>query len=342
MTGADLAPARYNAPRTCHPPLKLRAVMPRFRVLLTDYAWPDLTIERSLLAAIDAELIVAPNGDEPTLTTLAHEVDAVLTCWARVPRQVIDATSRLRVISRLGIGLDNIDVSHATERGVLVVNVPDYCLDEVAEHALALILALARKVAFFHGATKHGRYDLKAGLPLWRVRGKKLGILGLGNIGRRLAEKAVGLGLRVLAFSRTPRDLPHVEWRTLDELLAESDFVSLHVPATVETQHMIGAAQLARMKPTAFLINTSRGALVDEAALAAALQSGQIAGAGLDVQKHEPPDLSQPPFNDSRVIVTPHAAFMSVESLVELRTRATQQIVDVLSGRRPPHVVNGL
>jgi D-3-phosphoglycerate dehydrogenase len=310
------------------------------RVLLTDYAWPDLDIERSILGEIGAELIVAPDGSEPTLVELAHEVDAIMTCWARVMRPVIDASSQLKIISRLGIGLDNIDVAHATTRGIVVVNVPDYCLDEVAEHALALIFALARKVAFYHGATKHGRYDLKAGLPLWRIKGKTLGIVGLGQIGRCLAEKAAALGMRVLACGRTRRDVPGVEWRSFDELLAESDFVSLHVPATPETQHLMSAPQFARMKPTAFLINTSRGALVDEPALAAALKAGQLAGAALDVQQQEPTDLKQPPMNDPRVIVTPHAAFMSVESLVDLRVRATRQIVDLLTGERPPHVVN--
>ena len=315
--------------------------MARYRVLLTDYAWPELDIERNTLAEVDAELIVAPQSDEPTLVQLAEDVDAILTCWARVTRPVIDASSKLRIIGRLGIGLDNIDVAHATSRRVLVTNVPDYCLDEVAEHALALIFALARKVAFYHGATKHGRYNLKAGLPLWRVRGKTLGIVGLGNIGRRLAEKAVGVGLNVVATGRQRRDLPEgIEWLPLDDLLARSDFVSLHVPATPETAGMISTAQLARMKPTAFLINTSRGALIDEVALADALSRGVIAGAALDVQQQEPPDLSKPPMNDSRVIVTPHAAFMSVESLVELRTRASRQIADCLASRTPENIVN--
>ncbi len=310
------------------------------RVLLTDYAWPDLDIERTILSELNAELIVAPDGHEPTLVELARNVDAIMTCWARVTRPVIEASDQLRIISRLGIGLDNIDVAHASTRGVVVVNVPDYCLDEVAEHALALIFALARKVAFYHGATKHGRYDLKAGLPLWRIKGKTLGIVGLGQIGQCLATKAAALGMRVVACGRTPKNVPGVEWRSFAELLAESDFVSLHVPATPETQHLMAAEQFARMKPTAFLINTSRGALVDEAALAVALKAGQLAGAALDVQQQEPTDLKQPPMNDPRVIVTPHAAFMSVESLVDLRTRATRQVVDVLQGKRPPHVVN--
>ncbi|MBL8826376.1 MAG: C-terminal binding protein [Planctomycetaceae bacterium] len=310
------------------------------RVLLTDYAWPDLDIERAILAEVNAELIVAPDGHEPTLIELAHNVDAIMTCWARVTRPVIDASDQLRVISRLGIGLDNIDVAHASTRAVIVVNVPDYCLDEVAEHALALIFALARKVAFYHGATKHGRYNLKAGLPLWRIKGKTLGIVGLGQIGQCLATKAAALGMRVVACGRTPKSVPGVEWCSFDEVLGQSDFISLHVPATPETQHLMGAAQFARMKPAAFLINTSRGALVDEAALATALQQGQLAGAALDVQQQEPTDLKQPPMNDPRVIVTPHAAFMSVESLVDLRTRATRQVVDALQGQRPPHVVN--
>lgn len=314
--------------------------MSRYRVLLTDYAWSELEIEQEILQKAGAELIVAPDGNEQTLTGLAHDVDAILTCWARVTRPVIDASTRLRIISRLGIGLDNIDVPYATERGIVVTNVPDYCLDEVAEHALALIFALARKVAFFHGATKHGRYELKAGLPLWRVRGKTLGIVGLGNIGGRLAEKAAALGMRVVACGRSKRNVRNIAWLSLDDLLSQSDFVSLHVPATPETTNLISTSQLARMKPTAFLINTSRGALVDESALAEALARGQLAGAALDVQQQEPPDLSKPPMNDPRVIVTPHAAFMSVESLADLRTRATQQVVEVLEGRRPANVVN--
>lgn len=315
--------------------------MPKFKVLLTDYAWADLDIERRTLAAIDAELVVAEQKDPASLASLAADCDAIMTNWAKVPAEVIQASPGCRIVSRLGIGLDNIDVATATERGILVTNVPDYCLIEVAEHALALILALARKVGHYHYETKNGRYVLQSGPVLRRIEGQTLGIVGLGNIGSRLANKAVALGLNVLATTRTPRSMPPgVERRTLDDVLAASDYVSLHLPLVKETRHLIGASQLARMKPTGYLVNTARGGLVDHEALAAALASGKLAGAGLDVQEPEPPDLGQPPWNDPRVIVTPHAAFVSVESLTDLRTRTARQVATCLTGGRPEHVVN--
>jgi D-3-phosphoglycerate dehydrogenase len=244
-------------------------------------------------------------------------------------------------VARLGIGLDSIDVAAATDLKMVVTNVPDYCLIEVAEHALALLFALGRKIAWYHGETKQGVYSLGSGPPLRRIEGQTLGIVGLGNIGRHLAEKAAGLGLRVLATSRTARPAPQgATLCSLERLLAESDYVSLHVPLVPETRHMIGQSQLAQMKPTAFLINTARGGLIDHAALAEALAADRLAGAGLDVQEPEPPNLGLPPWNDPRVIVTPHAAFMSIESLENLRSRTARQVVTYLHGARPESVVN--
>jgi D-3-phosphoglycerate dehydrogenase len=315
--------------------------MATFRVLLTDYAWPDVEVERSILAGYDAELVVAPNREPATLIELAGDVDAIMTNWADVPAELIDAAPRCRIVARLGIGLDNIDVLHATGRGIPVTNVPDYCLIEVAEHTLALLLALARKIGVFHANARAGRYDLAAGFPLRRIEGQALGIVGLGKIGRRVAEKARALGLRVIAFNRSQKAAPPgVTWADFDALLSQSDFVSLHVPLTDDTRHLIGAAQLALMKPAAYLINTARGGLVDHAALAAALAANRLAGAALDVQDVEPPDLAQPPYNDPRVIVTPHAAFYSIESVDELRRRVAHQVGTRLAGGRPENVVN--
>lgn len=321
--------------------------MPRFHVLITDYAWPDVEIERRTLAEVDAELIVAEKSqqDAAGLAGLAkqHQVDAIMTNWAKVPQAVIEASPKCRIVSRLGIGLDNIDVAYCTSRGIPVTNVPDYCLIEVAEHALALLLALSRKVAFYHHETKSGRYQLQAGPKLRRIEGQTLGIVGLGNIGCKLAEKAIGIGLSVVATSRSGKSkMPGVKIVPLDELLAASDYVSLHVPMTPQTRHLIGAAQLAKLKPSAYLINTARGGLIDTAALAKALEKGQLAGAALDVQDPEPPDLSQPPYNDPRVIITPHAAFVSEESLENLRLRVAKQVCARLTGERPENVVNGV
>lgn len=317
-----------------------RTAPPR-RVLVTDHPWPDIELERSILAEVPAEVIDAPRGDTATLAALATGVEAILTCWAKVPETVIAAASACRVIARMGVGLDNIDVAAATARKILVTNVPDYCMEEVAEHALALLLALARKVGFYHHQTKTGRYAINEGPPLRRVTGKTLGIVGLGTIGRRLAARAVPLGLTVLANDPRCDGLPAGVARcSLDVLLSRSDFISLHLPLTAETRHLIGEAQFRRMKPTAYLINTARGGLVDTAALAEAISQGRLAGAALDVQEVEPPDLGQPPYTDPRVIVTPHASFLSEESLLELRERVARQVADVLLGRCPPHVVN--
>jgi len=315
--------------------------MPKFQVLLTDYAWAELDIERRILGQIEAELVIPPDSQPATLTRLAANADAIMTNWAKVPAAVIAAAANCRIVSRLGIGLDNIDVAACTERKIPVTNVPDYCLLEVAEHALALILALGRKIGFYHQAAKAGSYHLQAGPELRRIEGQTLGIVGYGNIGKTLAAKARALGLRVLVSGRTPKPLPAgATWVELPDLLRQSDYVSLHLPLTAETRHIIGQAELRQMKASAYLINTSRGGLIDHAALAVALETGKLAGAGLDVQEPEPPDLAVAPYNDPQVIVTPHAAFMSRESLENLRRRAAQQVADCLSGKRPENVVN--
>ena len=315
--------------------------MPKFRVLLTDYAWPDLDIERSILSEADAELIVAEATEPAALEDLAQSADAIMTNWAKVPESVIAASPNCKIISRLGIGLDNIDVSAATARDIPVTNVPDYCLTEVAEHTLALVLGLGRNIGFYHYESKKGRYQLQAGPQLRRLEGQTIGLVGLGNIGSKVAEKAKALGFQVIFNTRTRRDGETIaQWCTLDELLERSDYVSLHLPVTPESRRLLGRAQLAKMKPTAYLINTARGGLVDHAALAEALSAGRLAGAALDVQDPEPPDLSQPPYSDPRVIVTPHAAFVSTESLENLRSRTARQVADRLLGKRPENVVN--
>lgn len=317
--------------------------MSQFHVLLTDYAWEDLSIEQAILDEVDAEIVVAPAREPADLARVAreHAVDAIMTNWVNVPEPVIAASPACRIVSRLGIGLDNIDVAACTARGIPVTNVPTYCLTEVAEHALALMLALGRNIGVYHLATKQGRYELQEGPALRRLAGQTLGIVGLGNIGRELARKAQALGFEVLATSRRLTGLVDgVRIVSLNDLLAASDYVSLHVPVTSETHHMIGAQQLALMKPTAMLINTARGGLIDHQALAAALEAGRLAGAGLDVQEPEPPDVSQAPYNDPRVIVTPHAAFVSAEALQTLRSTAARQVADRLAGRTPEHVVN--
>lgn len=314
---------------------------PRFRVLITDRAWPDASIEREALARIDAEVIEPASTDEETLVTAASDVDAIATNWAKVTEPVIRASGRCQTVARFGIGVDNIEVSAATAFGIPVTNCPDYCVTEVSDHALGLLLACARRIGFFHLRTKSGEYDLSTAPQMQRIAGQTLGLIGLGHIARALAPKTRSLGLNVIAHTATGNDYgTGVRMVTFDELLATSDYVSLHAPLNNSTRGLFASEAFARMKPTAYLINTSRGGLVDEVALWDALQQNLLAGAALDVFNPEPPDLTKPLFRDERVIVTPHAAFVSEQSVQQMRTQAIEQIVAVLSGHRPNNVIN--
>lgn len=314
---------------------------PPFRVLLTDRAWPALDLEREILARGNAELIEAPDDSEQTLIGLAGEADAIATCWANVTSKVIDAAPNCRIIARLGIGLDNIDIPAATAKKIPVTNVPDYCVPEVADHTLGLLLGLARKIAFFDREAKQGHYDLRSAGPIYRLEGKILGLLGFGRIARAVRERALSFGLKVLAHSVSNQDYDTgCEMVTWDDLLSRSDFLSLHAPLTDQTRHLFNSQTFRAVKPGVFLINTSRGGLIDHSALWQAIQDGKVAGAGLDVFEPEPPDLSKPLFQDHRVITTPHAAFTSEESLVDLRTRVCQQILLVLNHQKPENLVN--
>lgn len=312
------------------------------KVLVTDYAWPSLDIEREVLGAVDAELVAAETGEEDELVGLAGDCDAILACWKRVTPAVLDAAPRCVTVGRYGVGLDNIAVDHATSLGMVVTNVPDFCVDEVSEHALGLMLAFVRRIVLFSRQTRAGGWDNAAGGELHRLRGQTLGLVGCGRIGSATAEKARAFGMRVLAYTRSGRGLPDgVEPAgSLGELLDAADVISLHAPHTPETEGIIGEAELRRMKDSAFLINTSRGALVDQAALTRALQEGWIGGAGLDVLAPEPPDPADPLLSQGNAIVTPHASFYSVESTLDLQQRAAANVLAVLRGQVPETVVN--
>ena len=315
-----------------------------FRVLITDYAWPNLEIERAILAEVGAEIVVAPNGAAEEIIALAPDVDAILTCWKQVPAAALDVATRCRIVSRYGIGLDNIPVAHATELGMVVTNVPDFCLDEVAEHTLALLFACGRRIVPQVEATRQGVWNQSQARGMPRLRGQTLGLVGYGNIAQAVAAQARALGLQIIAY--TPRLAVDAlaPWgkatNDLGELLGAADYVSLHLPLTPATRGLVDAAAFAQMKPTAYLINTSRGAMIDEAALLAALESGQIAGAALDVMSSEPPPPDHPLLHHPRVIATPHVAFYSEAAIVDLATKAARHVAQALRGEMPSRVVN--
>jgi D-3-phosphoglycerate dehydrogenase / 2-oxoglutarate reductase len=315
-----------------------------YTVLVTDRAWPDLEVERAAFGGLDVTLVEPVNGSDTAMVELGPSLDAILTCWRAVPPALLENAPNCRIVSRYGIGLDNIPVALATELGMLVTNVPDFCLDEVSDHVMALLLAHARRIVPFASETAAGIWNPAGGRALPRLRGKTLGIVGYGNIGRALAPKAAAFGMNVRVYSRglPPGDLGAgvTAASNLIRLFGESDFVSLHVPSTPETRHMIDADALRAMKSDALLINTSRGAVVDEAALMAALDAGEIAGAALDVLDGEPPAADRPLLRHPKVIATPHIAFASKEAVTELRHRAASHVAMLFRGERPPHIVN--
>jgi D-3-phosphoglycerate dehydrogenase len=313
------------------------------RVVITDTVFPSLEPERAVLAGL-AEVELAPSKDEATLREVAAEADALLNCYAPLSADLIRSLRRCRLIARYGIGVDTVDLGAATSAGIMVTNVPDYCIDEVSDHALAVMLALARGLVRAMPATRAGTWDLAVVRPLHRLRGQTLALIGFGRIGRAVAAKAVPLGLRILAHDpyltpdairaggAEPADLPTV--------LQEADILSIHAPLTAKTRRLVDAAALEQMKPSAFLVNTARGALVDTHALTAALKAGRLAGAALDVLENEPPPDDLELLRLPNVLVTPHAAFYTEESLVESQTRAAEEVARVLRGERPRSLVN--
>jgi D-3-phosphoglycerate dehydrogenase / 2-oxoglutarate reductase len=313
-------------------------------VLVTDRTWPSVEPEAEVLARVGARIVEATTGEEEELLALVEDADAILTCFAKVSADVIRAGQRLQVVGRYGIGVDNIAVDQATRLGIPVTNVPAYCLDEVAEHALALLFAFARKICRYDTAVRDGEWALATGAPIFRIAGRTLGIVGFGKIGRTLSAKARGLGLNVLAFdlrmSGADAREQGAEPVSLEELARRSDFVSVHTPLTPETEGLIGESILRQMKPTAFLINTARGGIVDQAALLRALAEGWIAGAGIDVFVPERLPADHPLLAHPGVLATPHVAFYSEESVLALEVLAAENVAAVLSGRQPHALVN--
>ncbi|MFE2943007.1 C-terminal binding protein [Streptomyces sp. NPDC059255] len=307
-------------------------------VLLTDRAWPDETIERRLLDEAGFGLATGPPEAAPAAhidqLVLEHDPVAIMTCWAQVSARAIEGAPRLRAVARLGVGLDNIDVAAATAGGVQVTNVPDYCVEEVSDHAVALVLNWTRGISSFDRDVRAGSWN-PAGARLGRLRSKTVGLVGYGRIGRATARKLAGLGCRVVVCDPYLPAGENVEAVSLPELLARADAVVLHAPLTSRTHHLIGPAELSAMRPGSLLVNVSRGALIDTPALVRALDAGRPAAAALDVLEEEP-RVDAGMLAHPAVTVTPHVAFSSDESVTELRTKATQEVIRVLTGE-PPH-----
>lgn len=322
--------------------------MTQYKVVITDFGSADNEIERDELlgSGLDIELVRLNARTPQELFPQVADADGLIVQWVQITRNVIERLTRCKVISRYGIGVDMIDLAAAGQRGIMVCNTPDYCIEEVSAHTIGFVLMLNRHIPVQHAFVRAGQWGAGPvpGGPPARLSSQTLGVIGMGNIGRAVVEKARCLGLRVLAFdpylSAELFALAGAERVTLDDLIAHSDYISLHCPLTDETRNLIGAAQFARMKPAACLINMARGPIVDQAALYEALTSGQIAGAALDVLAKEPPDPNDPLLRLENVIFTPHTSSWSAESSIQLRRSTARNVIDVFQGRTPRSVVN--
>jgi len=316
------------------------------KIVITDYRFPDVEQERRAVEAAGGTLVTGQAGNEEQVAELCRDADGVLNARAPVTRRAIAAMERCRIIVRYGIGVDTIDVAAATERGIFVANVPDYCLDEVSDHALALLLMLSRQMIPSIALAREDTWPVARMPPLRRLRGQTCGLVGCGRIGSLLAGKVSALGMRVIIHDpylseERARDMG-AELVSLDALLARADFISLHAPLTGETRNLFDAAAFSKMKKTASIVNTARGGLIDEAALLAALDAGQISGAGLDVVESE---TAVTPVRTAlvihpKIIVTAHTAWLSQQARATLQLRAIEQALACLRGETPYGLIN--
>ena len=317
--------------------------MSRTVVAVTDSPFPSLDPARKALARVDPELRMAKSASAEDILAVARDADAILVTYAKLPGELLRQLKRCKVIGRFGLGVDNIDLPAAAELGITVTYVPDYCMQEVSDHAMALLLALARKVPLSNKLVQAGRWEMPAVVPLRRLEGQVLGLIGFGNIPRTLAPKAKAFGLKVIAHDPyAAKDVfakLGVESVGFDDLLARADFISVHAPLTPATRGLVGAVAFAKMKKGALVVNTARGPLIDETALVAALDSGQVGGAALDVVTTEPLPKDSALLGRDNVILTPHTAFYSVEALEELQTKCAADVARVLSGEKPVYPV---
>jgi D-3-phosphoglycerate dehydrogenase len=317
----------------------------KWKVVVTDREYADMRYEEAVLRSDRIDLVLAQCRTEADVIEACRDADGIINQYAPLSGTVISALENCKVITRYGVGVDTVDIEAATQKGICVANVPDYCKDEVADHALALLLSWTRKVTAADRDVKNGVWDFKRVTPIYRLRGKILGLVGFGMIAQSLAAKVKPLGLGVIVsdpfISKETAAEHGAELVSLEELCRRADMISVHTPLTKTTRGLLGSGQFKLMKPEAIVLNTSRGPVIDEQALIEALSEGRIAGAALDVLEQEPLAAGHPLLAMDNVILTPHVAWYSEEAAAEMRFKAAMGIADVLlHGEFPKYLVN--
>jgi len=311
------------------------------QVVITDCDHGSIEEEKREFDRIGAELVLAQVKEEEDVIQSCREADGILNQYAPLTRRVLENLPKCKVVGRYGVGVDSVDLRAATDLGIIVANVPDYCVDEVADQTVALILALMRKIAFFDQKVKSHQWDFRQGKPIYRIKGRTTGLVGCGKIGLEVAKRISAFGVRVIAFDPyIEKAEGGIELTDLNTILKESDVISIHCPLNESTRHLIGEREFKKMEKKPLLINSSRGAIIDENALIEALMEGRLSGAGLDVLETEPPRAENPLLTMENVVLSPHLSFYSEESISELKRRTSKNVSDVLMGKRPSSVVN--
>ncbi|MEP7031718.1 MAG: C-terminal binding protein [Pseudolabrys sp.] len=313
-------------------------------IAVTDTVFPSLDPAKAALAKLNPTFVMAKSAGADDILAVAKDADAILVTYAKLTRDIISQLTKCKAIGRFGLGVDNIDLPAAKEKGIAVNYVPDYCIREVSDHAMALLLALIRKIPLSNKLVQSGRWEMPAVVPIRRIEGTVLGLVGFGNIPRLVAPKAQAFGIKVVAYDPYAKpDLfkaAKVESVDFDTLLKTSDYISVHAPLLPATRGLMNADVFAKMKKGAYIINTARGPLIDEQALVAALDSGHLGGAGLDVVTAEPLAKDSPLLGRDNVIISPHTAFYSIEALDELQSKCATDVASVLSGGKAVYPIS--
>ena len=310
------------------------------KVVISDYVWPNIDIEKKFFKSKNINLVVSKNKND--LKNQIIDADGLLFCFESIDETILRSSKKLKIAQRYGIGVDNIDIKVATELGIVVANIPDYCIDEVSDHAISMILSLNRLLQRDSDLVKQGKWnEVKKDKRVYRLSNSTLGLLGFGRIGKRISEKAMSFGMNVIAYDPflKQNNVGGVKLLDLNQVLSESDFISLHLPLNDQTNHIINDKQFKLMKQDSILINVSRGGLINEDSLIKYLSSGKLRGVGLDVIETTI-EKSNKLFSFDNVIITPHTAFFSQESSEELQLRSSQQLYEVLNGFKPKFFIN--